>query len=75
MSFVAVKVTHRSAEDSQEILNDGFQQLFNGEESIEAMLYRKDAFKESWDSVNKTINVHIYLQLYQLKRTAHTNFS
>lgn len=54
---IDIKVTHRSEEDSQEILNDGFQQLFKGKESIESMLFRKQSFKKCWSKVNDTINV------------------
>ncbi|GAA5803291.1 hypothetical protein HPULCUR_008770 [Helicostylum pulchrum] len=51
-----VSIKQRAEQDSQEILNDGFQQLFNGQEPIESMLFRKDSFKKVWDSVNNDIS-------------------
>lgn len=54
---VAISITQRSEEDSQDILNEGFQQLFNGEEPVESMLYRKSSFKKAWKDVNEDINV------------------
>ncbi|EPB91651.1 hypothetical protein HMPREF1544_01573 [Mucor circinelloides 1006PhL] len=50
-----IKIAQRSEEDSQALLYDGFQQLFNGRESVECMLNRRENFKECWDRVNQTI--------------------
>lgn len=53
-------MAQRAEEDSQAILNDGFQQLFSGEESLSSMLHRKNSFKEAWDIMNKDITVSIH---------------
>lgn len=50
-------MAQRTEEDSQAILNDGFQRLFNGEESMVATLNRKSAFQEAWDTMNTDITV------------------
>lgn len=50
-----IPVAQRTEEDSQAILNDGFQRLFNGEESMVATLNRKSAFQEAWDTMNTDI--------------------
>lgn len=63
---VNVSIAQRSEEDSQEILNDGFQQLFNGEESVEAMLYRKNSYREAWNNVNCDINVSLYFYIFKI---------
>jgi hypothetical protein len=52
-----VTVALRTEEESQKVLNDGFQQLFNGQESMNSMLNRKDSFTEAWEQVNKMITV------------------
>ncbi|KAL7325398.1 Origin recognition complex subunit 3 [Mucor circinelloides] len=59
-----IKIAQRSEEDSQALLYDGFQQLFNGRESVECMLNRKENFKECWDRVNQTIT-NILLDMNQ----------
>ncbi|GAN11198.1 origin recognition complex subunit 3-like [Mucor ambiguus] len=50
-----IKIAQRSEEESQALLYDGFQQLFNGRESVECMLNRKENFKECWNRVNEAI--------------------
>ncbi|CEP10502.1 hypothetical protein [Parasitella parasitica] len=50
-----IKIAQRSEDDSQKILYDGFQQLFNGKESVDSMLTRKEYFNKCWDEVDKTI--------------------
>ncbi|KAG2192004.1 hypothetical protein INT46_001008 [Mucor plumbeus] len=57
-------IAQRSEEDSQKLLYDGFQQLFDGRESIESMLNRKKYFKECWSQVDKTIT-NILLDMNQ----------
>lgn len=52
-------MAQRSEEDSQAILNDGFQRLFNGEESMAATLNRKSAFQEAWNTMNTDITVSV----------------
>ncbi|OAC98931.1 hypothetical protein MUCCIDRAFT_115177 [Mucor lusitanicus CBS 277.49] len=59
-----IKIAQRSEEESQALLYDGFQQLFNGRESVECMLNRKESFKECWDRVNDTIT-NILLDMNQ----------
>lgn len=58
---VDIKIAQRSEEESQALLYDGFQQLFNGRESVECMLNRKENFKECWSRVNETITVCLLL--------------
>lgn len=55
--ILEVTVALRTEEESQKVLNDGFQQLFNGQESMNSMLNRKDSFTEAWEQVNKMITV------------------
>lgn len=64
---IKVSIAQRAEQDSQEILNEGFQQLFNGQEPIESMLFRKDSFKKVWDNVNNDISVSI--QFYNIKKS------
>lgn len=52
-------MAQRTEEDSQAILNNGFQRLFNGEESMIATLNRKSAFQEAWNTMNTDITVSI----------------
>ncbi|KAK4509567.1 uncharacterized protein ATC70_007920 [Mucor velutinosus] len=59
-----IKIAQRSEEESQALLYDGFQQLFNGRESVECMLNRKENFKECWSRVNETIT-NILLDMNQ----------
>lgn len=56
---IVIPVAQRSEEDSQAILNDGFQRLFNGEESMAATLNRKSAFQEAWNTMNTDITVSV----------------
>ncbi len=51
-------MTQRAEGDTQVILNDGFEQLFNGQESMASMLHRKNSFKEAWDTMNRDITVN-----------------
>lgn len=59
-----MKVALRTEEESQTILHDGFQQLFNGQETINSMLHRKDAFTKAWKQVDEMITVGFYATTY-----------
>ncbi|KAI8081926.1 uncharacterized protein B0P05DRAFT_66312 [Gilbertella persicaria] len=51
-------------EEDQPISYNGFQQLFNGQESLETMLYRKQSFEAYWSKMDQTIN-NILLDMNQ----------
>ncbi|CAO3680019.1 unnamed protein product [Rhizopus stolonifer] len=51
-----VKVTHYSQEGDQEIMFGGFQQLLNGNETQETLVYRKEMFKEAWNEMDTIMN-------------------
>jgi hypothetical protein len=59
-----VIVALRTDEESQEVLNSGFQQLFSGQESMNSMLKRKEYFTKTWEKVNDMITVSMLQGLY-----------
>ncbi|KAI9480880.1 MAG: origin recognition complex subunit 3 N-terminus-domain-containing protein [Benjaminiella poitrasii] len=68
-----IKIAHRTEENTQQILYEGFQQLFGGEESLDAMLYRKKSFEECWRDVNEIAN-NILLDMNQAAIQAICDF-
>ncbi|KAG1375953.1 hypothetical protein G6F60_008619 [Rhizopus arrhizus] len=51
-----VKITHRSESDNSNISHNGFQQLFDGNEPEDTLLYRKRSFYEAWTKIDKMMN-------------------
>ena len=51
------KVARRHVDEQQHIPSQGFEQLFNNEETVECMKLRKKAYEEAWKQTQDIINV------------------
>ncbi|CAO3671470.1 unnamed protein product [Rhizopus microsporus] len=73
-----IKLRHRTETDSSGISHNGFQQLFNGREPEDTLLYRQRAFYRAWNKINTIINDTLvdmnqtaYSQIRQFVDKAH----
>ena len=59
LSYIKVqgKVARRHVDEQQHVPNQGFEQLFNNEETVECMKLRKKAYEEAWKQTQTIINV------------------